>query len=284
MRAAVAPSAVDGAIAPAPGQPFAHSPSGERILPTATEYDRTFLFALLIVLFLHVLALAASIQLGIGNPPALRKGQVENTQTVTVELVEAPDPRSQLKVSQDGSDAPPAPQAEEAEAAKPVEAQDERAEVRPVREQPKVADAAKDPPKQEPISLEGIDVTLNDYVAAVDAQMAQQRQKRQKAKSAADRARVLGAAPEGEQSPYAKSVIAELAKNKPPVAISQGEVLIGFELNPTGTLKFVKVLMSSNDKYLDEMALNAVKRTKFPIAPPGANWEDLTYQISYVFR
>jgi periplasmic protein TonB len=271
-------------------QPIIASPqllADGRVLGSQLPPDRTFWFALAIVAVLHLGVVVASIRFGIGAPDLDQRGQVENARTVTVELVEAPDAASDLKRSQLGDDTPPAP------------AQDAQREVTPqneARAEPEKPPEKIEPPKPEPKSvtkpserpppnLEGIDVTMDAYAAAVDAQVARQRQERRDAsRPSAERQRVLGAGAQGKQSEYAKSVIAALAKTKPQLSLTKGEVHVAFELTQAGQIKFIKILQSSRDRFIDDLAVSAIQRAKFGVPPPGVELRDLSYVIHYTFE
>jgi TonB family protein len=261
-----------------------------RVLGSQLPPDRTFWFALAIVAVLHLGVVVASIRFGIGAPDLDQRGQVENARTVTVELVEAPDAASDLKRSQLGDDTPPAPAQEPQQEVSPQEA-------RSVPETPPEKPPEKiEPPKPEtksvtkpsekpPPNLEGIDVTMDAYAAAVDAQVARQRQERRDAsRPAAERQRVLGAGAQGKQSAYAKSVIAALAKTKPQLSLTKGDVHVAFELTPAGQIKFIKILQSSRDAFIDDLAVSAIQRAKFGVPPPDVEPRDLSYVIHYTFE
>lgn len=255
--------------------------------------DRTIWFALAIVVVLHLAVVAASIRFGIGAPDLDQRGQLENARTVTVELVEAPDPAADLKRSQLGDDTPPAPEqiAQPEVAQRDAQPDQKEARAEPERPPDKVEPPPPDPkpeakPNQKPpVNLEGIDVTMDAYAAAVDAQAARQRQQRSVAsRPSAERQRVLGAGAQGKQSEYAKSVIAALAKTKPQVYLTKGEVHVAFELNEAGQIKFIKVLQSSRDVLMDDLAVSAIKRAKFGVPPPNVDPRDLSYLIHYNFE
>jgi TonB family protein len=262
-----------------------------RVLGSQLPPDRTFWFALAIVAMLHLGVVVASIRFGIGAPDLDQRGQVENARTVTVELVEAPDAASDLKRSQLGDDTPPAPAQEPQQEVLPQEAA--RAEPERTPEKPP---ETMEPPKPEtksvtkpsekpPPNLEGIDVTMDAYAAAVDAQVARQRQERRDAsRPSAERQRVLGAGAQGKQSEYAKSVIAALAKTKPQLSLTKGDVHVAFELTPAGQIKFIKILQSSRDRFIDDLAVSAIQRAKFSVPPPGVEPRDLSYVIHYTFE
>jgi TonB family protein len=265
-------------------------------LKPAEVADRTFLFALGIVLFLHVATLAATLRYGDAPPPpdGERRGQVETSQTVTVELVENPDAKAELKPSQIGEDSPPpTPQAEaqqpaKAQPEKPIEPQPEKPveappePVKPKPETPKAAKAERPPdrPAERPLKVEDFDVSMKEYAEAVDRAQAQ----RQQARQSSERQRQTSAAPVGKQSAYTKTVLALLARTKPELFINRGKCLVGFELDRAGKIRILKVLESSGDTLLDATVVDWLKRTTYPVPPPDATIEDLTYVIHYTVK
>jgi TonB family protein len=287
--AAVGDLAASEAIETAPG-PFAQLIADTRILLPTIDRDRTFYFALAIVVALHLAAFVATYRFGASALDRDRRGQVETSQTVTVELVEAPDAASTSKVSRAGETAPPTPPIEqpaedppqppmpEQVEQQPQEAQPPRPEPpQPEPPKPKVS-AQKPPPPEPPLSLEGFDVSMNDYAAAVDRQIAQRKANPRKA----DPSRIAGAAASGYQSAYGKSVIAALGKTKPQLAVAGGEIIIQFMLTRAGDIGYLRVVQSSKDKLLDQMAVDWIKRTKFAVPPPGLDEQELKYQIHWV--
>jgi colicin import membrane protein len=269
------------------------------LLPFHVE-DRTFRIALGIVLLLHVFSLAATLQYGGGVPldeDAKRRGQVDDPTSVTVELVEAPDAKSKLKQSQLGEDAPPPPPSAEpqeqavAQPPTPPEPQTKPPEPKPPEPKPPEpkpkpektakAETLPDLPGEKPLKVEDFDVSMADIVKQVE--QSQERRKQQQAQKALTQ-RQLAAAPQGTQSAFSKSVIAALARTKPQLSLTKGEVVVGFLLTRTGALALVKVLQSSGDKILDQMAVDAVKAAQIATPPPNVDPDDLTYRIHYVFN
>ena len=95
--------------------------------------------------------------------------------------------------------------------------------------------------------------------------------------------RVRGAAKSGKTDEYSRSVIAALIKTKPKPFAIRGSVMVSFEIGPGGALKYVKLVDSSGNTAMDDVALSAIKRAIFMPPPPTATPSDLTYIIHYVF-
>ena len=161
--------------------------------------------------------------------------------------------------------------------------------------QPKKPELAK-PKSQADPSLEGFDLSMDKYAAAVDAEI--ERRKRERHAKAQQpqqpirpdmslsggSMRVRGAAKSGKTDEYSRSVIAALinAKRKP-FAI-RGSVMVSFEIGPGRCApKYVKLVDSSGNTAMDDVALSAIRRAIFMPPPPTATPSDLTYIIHYVF-
>lgn len=265
---------------------FAQLSTGDRILQPLLYRDRTLLIALGILAFLSLSTVVATIPFG-DEPPEQsaeqeKRGQVEKSETITVELVEEPDAQSKSKISQMGENAPIAPPTpptpDEPSPPTPPEPDEKPAE--PVKK-PEPQKAEK--PAQKPLTIDDFDVTMNDYAKAVD--QAQEQRRRQKAQQQTSQPpRIGGAAPQGQQSPYVKSVLAIVASHKPQVYMNKGDVYVQFILNMSGQIAAIKVIQTSGDKLLDQIALDSLKVLKFPVPPPNVNPNDLNYVIHYVMH
>ncbi len=316
-----APASGDAGIAPsdAAGHSVETGPTSEltgpptelsaavRILPAVVDRDRTFLIALGLVLLIHAGFVAGTLYRpapsagdAAQDQEQERRGQVEVSETITVELVEEPDGSSKSKLSQIGADAPPAPQAEPQPEppSPPVEAQDVPPELKDQpkeqakpqeqakpAEQPKRAEQLKrtPPPDAAPeLSPDDFDTTMTAYAEAVERAQAERR--RQADPRSAEAQRIKGAAAQGKQSAYSKSVTTALAKNKPKGYLTRGGVYVQFELTMTGALRYVRVVQSSGDPLLDQTGVDAVKKTPFPVPPADVDPRDLRYTIHYVFN
>lgn len=282
----------DAVVSPKVGAPlphiFAQLTVGERTTQPLLYRDRTLLIAALLVLGMALSSVVATMRFS-GVPVEQnastedeKRGQVEKSETITVELVEAPDGASRSKVSQDGETAPaaPPPPVEPKEAAPPG----------PPEPEEKQAEAEKKPelkaekPAEKPLTVDDFDVSMADYAKAIDeAQAERQRRKTQPVRSA-QASRIAGAAPEGKQSAYVKAVLAVVAKNKPQLYLSRGEVYVQFVLTRGGEIAALKVVQTSGDPLLDQIALNAIKVLKFPAPPVDVSPNDLNYVIHYVMR
>ena len=286
----VAPSGIPPPLPLPPAAIAGDLTAGPRLFTGTLQRDRTALFALGIIVtfvFVHV----ASRLIGIDLLPAPSaeqmdaRGQVDDPKTVTVELVEAPDANSSSRHSQAGEKAPPAPPTPETPPTPEAQETLQKDAEKPKPEKPDkpVKTAKAEEPALEQLRPEDFDVTMDSYAKAVEK--AQEERKRQKAAPRpSEAAELAGAAPKGQQSPYAKSVIAALSKTKPKVYVTRGEVFVQFTLTMAGQIASVEVLRSSHDPLIDQMAINAIKTAKYPVPTPGVDPRDLHYMIHYVFE
>ena len=113
---------------------------------------------------------------------------------------------------------------------------------------------------------------------------AQAERRRRSDPRSAEAQRIKGAAAQGTQSAYSKSVTTALARNKPKAYLSRGSVYVQFELTMSGALRYVRVVQSSGDPLLDQTGIDAIKKTSFPAPPPDVDPRDLRYTIHYVFN
>ena len=74
------------------------------------------------------------------------------------------------------------------------------------------------------------------------------------------------------------------AKTKPKGAGGLGTVRVKFVIAGDGELAAVEVAKSSGSPKLDDVALEAVRRTKFLVPPAGMTTAQLTYEVPYHFR
>ncbi len=158
-------------------------------------------------------------------------------------------------------------------------------EQREKKEQP---EELKEKPKEEPI---------REAEAIIEVpQEAPQKKKQESAAPAAggDAARSdtasdaktsapAGASP-GAMREYARYVAQALAKTKPKGTGGLGTVRVKFVIAGDGGLAAVEVAKSSGSTKLDDIALGAVRRTKFLTPPPGMTTAQLTYEVPYNFR
>jgi protein TonB len=92
------------------------------------------------------------------------------------------------------------------------------------------------------------------------------------------------AASPGAVREYARYVSLSLAKTKPTGAGRSGTVKVRLEIAAGGKLAGAEVTKSSGNKKLDETALEAVRRARFPAPPAGMTAAQLTYDVPYHFR
>ena len=83
---------------------------------------------------------------------------------------------------------------------------------------------------------------------------------------------------------YARYVSQALAKTRPKGAGRPGTVKVRLEIASGGTLAGAEIAKSSGNRSLDETALEAVRRTRFPAPPAGMSAAQLTYEVPYHFR
>lgn len=261
--------------------PFAELTAADRIPLPTLQRDRTFLIALAIVIVMHAGALVATIRLGdipadAANPEKI--GQIEKTQTVSVELVEEPSAEAKTKRSQMGEDAPSAPPLPETELAPP---EPENQPPEPEKPEPKKAEKPLDKPAEKPLTVDDFDISMDAYAKAVDAAQAERRRQRANPRTA-DASRIQGIAAQGRLSPYVRSVQAAISRSKPQVLLlTRGSVYIEFVLNREGKLVSVRLTQSSGDPLLDQAAMDHVKGTKYPVPPADVTQQELNYQIHF---
>jgi len=94
------------------------------------------------------------------------------------------------------------------------------------------------------------------------------------------------AASPGEIEHYAAAVTAALARARPapPGLRLRGSVRIAFVIGADGALAHARVQTSSGVRALDETALAAVRRVRFPPPPRGLSPSQLSYVVPYHFR
>jgi protein TonB len=92
------------------------------------------------------------------------------------------------------------------------------------------------------------------------------------------------AASPGAVQEYARYVSQALAKTKPTGAGRSGTVKVRLEIAAGGKLAGAEITKSSGNRKLDEIALEAVRRARFPAPPAGMTAAQLTYDVPYHFR
>ena len=153
------------------------------------------------------------------------------------------------------------------------------------KEQP---EELKEKPKEEPI---------REAEAIIEVPQEAQKQKKQESAAPATggdaarsdtasdaKASAPAAASPGAVREYARYVAQALAKTKPKGTGGLGTVRVKFVIAGDGGLAAVEVAKSSGSPKLDDVALGAVRRTKFLVPPAGMTTAQLTYEVPYNFR
>ncbi len=291
-----------------PSLPFATLTAFDRILQPSKQRDRTFFIALGIVFLMHLGALVGTLEMGEVIPDlSERQGQVEHSKAIAVELVEAPSEKSPEKASQMGKVQPPAPPPQEPPPPQPppppqlqqppVQQPPQpkplvKAETKPIKppekpvEKPAEPKAAEDgiEPTKDPIEL--AKATLDEAAEAMDAPPPSPPSPPTPPPPPPkpEATEYLGAAPEGKEREYGRAVREILARTKPQLWIRKAEVRIGFLLSPTGEIRQIKILQSSNDPVFDDVVTEWIKRAKFGPPPPNPKPDDLAHVIHYVVQ
>lgn len=280
-----------------------------RILAPASAFDREFLGFLALVTLVYGLGLAVllpSFDEAVESE-ARRRGQIDDPKSISIELVEEPEKPAN---AQHGSAAPEPPTTAQQATTTPqllptrpeAPARPPAQPVEPLRETlppdeteaSKVAQAAPERrPGVEPgTGLDGVDLTMGRYTAALEAHMEHQRREKVARRASPPTAtahisgssRVRGAPSSGQSDAYSRSVIAALLRAKPPPFALRGEVMVSFEISHGGGLVFVHVVNSSGNKAMDAEAVSAVRRARFDPPPTGKTQRDLTYIIHFIFE
>ncbi len=98
-------------------------------------------------------------------------------------------------------------------------------------------------------------------------------------------AAVMAAARAGRRDEYGASVFEAIRTNAPPrIPSLTGEVKLEFAILPAGQVGTIRVVRSSGSKRLDETAIETLRRTRFPIPPPGLSAAQLIYDIPFTFE
>jgi protein TonB len=83
---------------------------------------------------------------------------------------------------------------------------------------------------------------------------------------------------------YARYVAQALARSKPKGTGGRGTVRLKFIIAADGALGSAEIARSSGNRRLDETALAALRRVRFPLPPRGMSTAQLTYEVPYHFR
>ena len=97
-------------------------------------------------------------------------------------------------------------------------------------------------------------------------------------------ARAPAAASAGAVRDYARYVALALSKTKPKSSGGLGTARVRFAIGDDGAVSSAEIVKSSGHKKLDDSALAAVQRTRFPTPPMGMNPIQLTFEVPYKFR
>lgn len=93
------------------------------------------------------------------------------------------------------------------------------------------------------------------------------------------------AAPTGLVDAYKSAVAAALSKTKPPSGRGRrGTARIVFTIGLSGSVQMAAITASSGDAPQDDMALSAVRSTRFPVPDPLLTQAQRTFPIEYSFR
>jgi len=92
------------------------------------------------------------------------------------------------------------------------------------------------------------------------------------------------AASPGAVREYERYVSQALARTKPKGGLGYGTVKVKLVISPDGGLASVEIIKSSGNRRLDEAALAAVRRAKFPTPPAGMTDRQRWFEFPYYFR
>ncbi len=82
---------------------------------------------------------------------------------------------------------------------------------------------------------------------------------------------------------YSRQVAMVLSRTKPKTVYETGAVEVEFRIGPDGTLASVGVSRSSGNPKVDELAVAALQKARFPTPPPAMTAEQLFYRTVYTF-
>ena len=92
------------------------------------------------------------------------------------------------------------------------------------------------------------------------------------------------AASPGAVREYSRYVTQALARTKPRGTGTLGTVRVKLMIGASGELAVASITKSSGMPQLDELAVAAVRRTRFPAPPAGMTALQLTFEVPYHFR
>jgi colicin import membrane protein len=92
-------------------------------------------------------------------------------------------------------------------------------------------------------------------------------------------------ASQGTVGYYSGTVNAWIARNRPPAAGARGRVVVELAVSTSGQLTFARIVSSSGNQSLDQIALAAVRRSSpFPQPPPGSTPAQLRFTFPFRFE
>jgi TonB family protein len=98
----------------------------------------------------------------------------------------------------------------------------------------------------------------------------------------ADQAAPAAASP-GIVRAYAAAVAEALERTKPKRVPAYGTIRVKLVVSTDGELASVEILKSSGNRRLDDTIVAAVRRTKFPVPPPGLSLNERWYERTYMY-
>lgn len=299
-----APADTDTPPRKAAGSLFGSLDADERLRQEAERNERmlwagavaaTLIYASLITGQM-VAGFAAPIPLDQQQQQKERRGQDGPPDSISVELVPEPDKNAKTKRWQDGADVP-APQPAEQMPQPPQPPQTAALEQPQVNETETPEPEKKEKEEKEAeeeksgdpmlLDLESLaEAAAADFTRQVDRAFSKKPQKRQEERQqvySAGAMKVRGQGASGKSDAFSRSVIDALMKTRPGPFAIWGRVLVSFEIAPSGTLNYVRVLDSSGNSALDQAAVNAIHKARFKAPPAGLSREQRTYIIDYIF-
>jgi protein TonB len=83
---------------------------------------------------------------------------------------------------------------------------------------------------------------------------------------------------------YSRQVAMVLSRTKPRTAHEAGAVEVEFRIGPDGAITSAGVNRSSGNEKLDDLAIAALRRARFPAPPAAMTAEQLFYRTLYTFK
>lgn len=296
----------------------ANSPRAPMVAAIAMS-ERGFWMGLAFAAVVHAALLVGFIR----TPPKMMGEASGLADGISVELVEAPDPKSKNTFATDGGQPgvavkPPPPQPprqaeaqpqpEKALPAAPADQVQPQAVPQPREKQkaspwaPEVAalDKAPPPPTAEqpkPRAEEAAKTPPAKKQVELPKQPPESRQQQKLSlqldlppsmqfvpgTQGAAVTRPAGITRSGENDEFGRGVIRALRKTMPASSVL-GRVTVRFLLSQNGNLVEVHLISGGGDPILNQSVVFAVKQSSFPFPPPGATEIDRTFQVTYVYH